>query len=65
MWKTLIAGRDDVKLEDIELFNNHLVYEEREMGQTRITIRDLRNQQEQVLLLMTQLTWFLAMVIVS
>ena len=47
-WKTLIAGRDNVKLEGIELFNNHLVYEEREMGQTRITIRDLRNQQEQV-----------------
>ncbi|MCO7251648.1 S9 family peptidase [Pseudoalteromonas sp. Ps84H-4] len=47
-WQTLIVGRDDVKLEDIELFNNHLVYEEREKGQTRITIRDLRNQQEQV-----------------
>ena len=32
-WKTLIAGRDNVKLEGIELFNNHLVYEEREIGQ--------------------------------
>ena len=47
-WQTIIASRDNVKLEGIELFNNHLVYEEREMGQTRITIRDLRNQQEQV-----------------
>lgn len=47
-WQTVIAGRDKVKFEGIELFNNHLVYEEREMGQTRITIRDLRNQQEQI-----------------
>lgn len=48
-WQTVIAGRDNVKLEDIELFKNHLVYKEREMGQTRLTIRDLRNQNEQVI----------------
>lgn len=48
-WQTLIAGRENIKLESIELFNHHLVYEERTMGQTSLIIRDLRDQQEQVI----------------
>ncbi|MCF7502026.1 S9 family peptidase [Pseudoalteromonas sp. L1] len=48
-WQTLVAGRENIKLESIELFSNHLVYEERKMGQTYLTIRHLRDQQEQVI----------------
>ncbi|WP_369672144.1 hypothetical protein, partial [Enterococcus faecium] len=34
-WQRVIAPRDDIKLEGIDLFANHLVYKEREMGQSR------------------------------
>lgn len=46
-WQPVIAANDDVKLDDFELFNNHLVYKQREMGQTRVTVRNLTTGQEQ------------------
>ena len=48
-WQTLIAARDDIKLEGIDLFTDHLVYKEREMGQSRLTIRNLKSGDEQQL----------------
>ncbi len=48
-WQTVIPARDDVKLEGIELFTNHLVYKEREMGQSRLTVRNLTSGDEQAL----------------
>ncbi|MEI5637698.1 MULTISPECIES: S9 family peptidase [unclassified Pseudoalteromonas] len=48
-WQEVIAHRPEVKLEDIELFNEHLVYQEREMGQVRLTIRSLLDGSEQTL----------------
>ncbi len=37
-WETLIAHRDDVLIEDLELFNDYLIVVEREMGQIRFVI---------------------------
>ncbi|WP_369676360.1 hypothetical protein, partial [Enterococcus faecium] len=48
-WQTVIAPRDDIKLEGIDLFANHLVYKEREMGQSRLTVRNLTSGDEQTL----------------
>ncbi|ALS31473.1 oligopeptidase B [Pseudoalteromonas translucida KMM 520] len=48
-WQTLIPARDDIKLEGIELFNDYLVYQQREMGQSRQIVRNLSTNQEQLL----------------
>ncbi|MFY8326949.1 S9 family peptidase [Pseudoalteromonas sp. ZZD1] len=48
-WQTVIAPREDIKLEGIDLFANHLVYKEREMGQSRLTVRNLTSGDEQTL----------------
>ncbi|MBE0364733.1 oligopeptidase B [Pseudoalteromonas ulvae UL12] len=48
-WQEVIPHRADIKLEGITLFNNHLVYQEREKGQTSIKVRDLTTQKEQSL----------------
>ena len=48
-WQTVIPARDEVKLEGIDLFANHLVYKEREMGQSRLTVRNLTTAAEQQL----------------
>ncbi|MDN3378787.1 MULTISPECIES: S9 family peptidase [unclassified Pseudoalteromonas] len=48
-WQTVIAPRDDIKLEGVDLFANHLVYKEREMGQSRLTVRNLTSGDEQTL----------------
>ncbi|HEA17475.1 MAG TPA: S9 family peptidase [Pseudoalteromonas prydzensis] len=48
-WQTVIPARDAVKLEGIDLFANHLVYKEREMGQSRLTVRNLTTGDEQQL----------------
>ncbi len=48
-WQEVIAHRPDVKLEDFELFNDHLVYQEREMGQVRVIVRRLTDGTEQAL----------------
>lgn len=37
-WKTVIAHRDDVMLEGIELFKNHMVVEERSQGLTHMKV---------------------------
>jgi hypothetical protein len=36
-------------LEDYEIFNDYLVYQQRENGLTRVTVRDLHTQQQQQL----------------
>lgn len=46
-WQEVIPARDNVKLEGIELFSEHLVYQERENGLTRITVRELSTGKEQ------------------
>jgi len=45
-WKPTVAHRDDVLLEDVSAFENHLVLYEREDGLEQIRIRDLRNGKE-------------------
>ncbi|BBN83680.1 oligopeptidase B [Pseudoalteromonas sp. A25] len=45
-WQTVIEHQPNVKLEDINLFDNHLVYQSREQGQSKITIRELSNNKE-------------------
>lgn len=45
-WQEVIPARDNVKLEDITLFENHLVYQERENGLTNVTVRKLDSGKE-------------------
>lgn len=45
-WQEVIAANDNVKLENIELFTNHLVYQQRENGVSRVTVRDLTTAKE-------------------
>jgi len=40
-WQTVIAPRDDIKLEGVDLFKDYLVYQERELGQSRLIVRHL------------------------
>ena len=48
-WQTVIPAHDEVKLEGIDLFANHLVYKQREMGQSRLTVRNSTTGDEQQL----------------
>lgn len=48
-WQEVLPARDNVKLEGIELFNNHLVYQERENGLTRYTVRELSSGIDTIL----------------
>ncbi|ALO41913.1 S9 family peptidase [Pseudoalteromonas phenolica] len=48
-WQEVIAHRPEVKLEGVELFDNHLVYQEREMGQVKVIVRSLKNGSEKAL----------------
>lgn len=48
-WHEVIAHRDDVLLEGIELFGNHLVVEERDAGLTKLRIIDQRAGDEHYL----------------
>lgn len=48
-WQEVIAHRPAVKLESIELFDNHLVYQEREMGQVKVIVRSLKDGSEKAL----------------
>lgn len=41
-WTEVVPHRDSVKIDDIDLFKNHLVLHERENGLKRIRITDLR-----------------------
>lgn len=44
-WKEIVAHRPAVKLDDFDLFTNHLVLSERDKGLQTIQIIDLRNQK--------------------
>ncbi|MDN4164340.1 S9 family peptidase [Cytophagales bacterium LB-30] len=43
-WKEVIAGRDSVKIEGLELFANHLVLSERSQGLRQIKVMNLANR---------------------
>ena len=45
-WQTVIPARDNIKLEGIDLFNDYLVYQQREMGQSTIIARNLTTGKE-------------------
>jgi len=45
-WQSVIPARDDIKLEGIDLFNDYLVYQQREMGQSTIIARNLTTGKE-------------------
>jgi len=49
-WQDVIAANDNAKLDDFELFNDHLVYQQRENGLTRVTVQQLSTGKEQELL---------------
>jgi len=48
-WTDVVAPNANVKLENFELFDNHLVYQQREMGQSRIIVRNLETSKERQL----------------
>ena len=48
-WQTVIAPRDDIKLEGVDLFKDYLVYQERELGQSRLIVRHLSTGDEHTL----------------
>jgi len=48
-WKEVIAHRDSVFLEDIEIFKNYLVVEEREKGNTNLRIINQKTKDEHYL----------------
>ncbi|PKG85191.1 oligopeptidase B [Colwellia sp. 75C3] len=48
-WQEVIPANDAVKLEGYELFTDHLVYQQRENGISRVTIQQLSTGQEQQL----------------
>ncbi len=48
-WQEVIPHRDDVLLEDIELFKDYLVVEERSKGLRQIRVIDQKNNQEHYL----------------
>lgn len=48
-WKEVIAHRDDVFLEGIELFRNHMVVEERKNGLTELRIINQKSGEEHYL----------------
>ncbi|MDP2559800.1 S9 family peptidase [Psychrobium sp. 1_MG-2023] len=45
-WQTVIPANDNAKLDDFTLFDDHLVYEQREDGLTRVTVRQLSTGKE-------------------
>jgi oligopeptidase B len=48
-WKEIIPNRDDVLLEGMEVFKNHLVLSERKNGLTQMRIIDQKNKSEHYL----------------
>lgn len=48
-WKEVIPHRADTRLEDIQLFEQHLVYKQRRRGQTEVFVRNLNTGEEQAL----------------
>lgn len=45
-WKEVIAHRDDVLLEDVDLFKDHMVISERELGLVHLRVRKLSTGAE-------------------
>ncbi|WP_318489229.1 S9 family peptidase [Photobacterium leiognathi] len=48
-WQDVIAPQEGVMLEDYELFDNYLVYQQRSNGLTHITVRQLDTNEEREL----------------
>ena len=48
-WQVVISADATIKLEGYELFNDHLVYQQRENGISRVTIQQLSSGEEQIL----------------
>ncbi|MFS6537168.1 S9 family peptidase [Idiomarina loihiensis] len=48
-WQEVIPHKEDTRLEDIELFNQHLVYKQRQRGLTEVFVRNLNTGDEQEL----------------
>jgi oligopeptidase B len=48
-WQNVIAANDKIKLDDFELFNDHLVYQQREKGLTTVTVQQLSTSKKQQL----------------
>jgi len=48
-WQEVIPHKEGVKLEDVSLFNDHLVYKVREAGINTVTVRSLKSGKEQQL----------------
>lgn len=48
-WEEVIAHRDDVLLEDVDLFDNYMVVDERKGGLTQLRIMDLVKNEEHYL----------------
>ncbi len=48
-WQNVIPANDAIKLEDYELFTDHLVYQQRENGISRVTIQQLSTAKKQQL----------------
>lgn len=48
-WQNVIPANDNIKLEDYELFTDHLVYQQRENGISRVTIQQLSTGKKQQL----------------
>ncbi len=45
-WKEVLPHREEVLLEDVDVFRHHLVFSERREGLTHLRIRDLRDGRE-------------------
>jgi oligopeptidase B len=45
-WQSVIPAREGIKLEDVELFDDYLVYQQREMGQSTLIARNLTSGKE-------------------
>ncbi len=45
-WQDVIPANDDKQLVDFELFDDHLVYEQRANGLSTVTVRQLSNEKE-------------------
>ena len=46
-WQDVISANDNIKIDDFELFNNHLVYQQREEGLTTVTVQKLSTGKTQ------------------
>ena len=45
-WQSVIPAREGIKLEGVELFDDYLVYQQREMGQSTLIARNLTSGKE-------------------